>query len=148
MKPRIIPPVYFFLFLSLMIALHFFFPVKKVVMPPYSCTGFLLIALGLAVAAWARLLFKARDLPVRPGEDLKDIETSGPFRFTRNPMYLGMTVVLLGGSIGFGSLTAFLCPLAFFVVINLIFIPFEERKMEATFGKKYLEYKHRVRRWL
>jgi len=147
-KPRFIPPVYFFLFLFLMIVLHFILPVKILFHAPGSYAGFLLLAAGAALALWARLLFRIRNIPVRPGEELKDLELSGPYRFTRNPMYLGMTLILLGGSVALGSLTSFLGPIAFWSVINVIFIPFEERKLETTFGQRYLDFKNKVRRWL
>ena len=89
-----------------------------------------------------------KNLPLKPGDALTALETSRPYRFTRNPMYLGMTLVLLGGSLGLGSLTAFVGPAAFWTVINSIFIPFEEKKLEGTFGPQYLDYKRSVRRWL
>ena len=131
-----------------MIVFHFLFPVKMIIQAPYSYLGVLLILGGFSLTSWARELFRMKDLPVRPGEELKDMVLSGPYCFSRNPMYLGMTLVLLGGSVGLGSLTSFLGPVAFFIVINLIFIPFEEQKLGSTFGARYLAYKNKVRRWL
>lgn len=107
-----------------------------------------MIVAGMVLAAWARVLFKRKGIPVRPGEDMTELETSGPYGFTRNPMYLGMTSILLGESFLLGSLAAFAGPLAFWAVINFMFIPFEEGRLEDTFGQEYLEYKRRVRRWV
>ena len=74
--------------------------------------------------------------------------TSGVFQFTRNPMYLGMTLILFGVSVCVGSMTAFVSPVAFFFISERRFIPPEEVVMENLFGENYLEYKRRVRRWV
>jgi protein-S-isoprenylcysteine O-methyltransferase Ste14 len=73
--------------------------------------------------------------------------TSGVFRISRNPMYLGMTLILFGVSILVGSLTAFVSPVAFFFISEHQFIPLEEKSMENVFGESYLDYARRVRRW-
>jgi len=72
----------------------------------------------------------------------------GTYKFTRNPMYLGVTIALLGAAIFFGNALSFLSPLIFFLIMNYYFVPREEKLMENIFGKKYLEYKKQVRRWL
>lgn len=72
----------------------------------------------------------------------------GTYKFTRNPMYLGVTMALLGSSIYFGNFLSFLSPLIFFTAMNFIYIPFEEQLMEKVFGKNYAEYKEKVRRWI
>ncbi len=148
MKPKINPPAYLVSFMFLMTVLNHFCPVTVILIHPYTYLGLLLILLGLFIAGWARYRFQKRGLPVIPGEKLKDIEISGPYRFTRNPMYLGMLLILTGVAVAMGSLTPFLCPIAFFLVIDSISIPFEEKKMGAAFGKRYLDYKNKVRRWL
>ena len=74
--------------------------------------------------------------------------TSGVFRVTRNPMYLGMTLILFGVSICVGSVSAFVSPAFFYLISERYFIPPEEAVMENVFGEKYLEYKRRVRRWV
>jgi protein-S-isoprenylcysteine O-methyltransferase Ste14 len=63
-------------------------------------------------------------------------------------MYVGFVALLMGCSILSGNLLSFLSPLFLFVILNWMFIPYEEEKMENTFGGKYLDYKKRVRRWL
>ncbi|MDE2027906.1 MAG: isoprenylcysteine carboxylmethyltransferase family protein [Candidatus Omnitrophica bacterium] len=147
-KPGFIPPVYFFIFALLSIVLNFLFPVARIVPPSYSYFGIFIIIAGFAFGTWANRLFKMKKIPTRPGEELTQLETSGPFRITRNPMYLGFTTVLLGAGVGLGSLTAFVGPVGFWLAINSIFIPFEEKKLEDKFGNKYLDYKRQVRRWI
>jgi len=73
--------------------------------------------------------------------------TSGPFRFSRNPNYLGMALLLFGIAILLGNLSAFISPMLFVVLIDIFVIPVEEKNLEKKFGKKYLDYKNRVRRW-
>jgi len=63
-------------------------------------------------------------------------------------MYLGMLIILIGIAILMGSLITFIFPIIFFVIINWFFIPMEEKNMEIKFGKKYSEYKNKVRRWI
>lgn len=148
MKLKIIPPVYFCGFSLLSIGLNFLCPVARIIDAPYSYAGALLIASGYLLMRRARRVFERGGMPVRPGEELTDLAVSGPYRFSRNPMYAGLVLVLLGGSIGLGSLSAFLGPVGFWVVIRFVFISFEEKKLVAAFGAKYFEYKRKVRRWI
>ena len=63
-------------------------------------------------------------------------------------MYLGGVLILAGMALTTGNLAAFISPLLFFLVMHLMFIPYEEEKMESTFGDDYLKYKASVRKWL
>ena len=63
-------------------------------------------------------------------------------------MYLGMVIILTGVAVLLGSITPFLVPAGFFITMNVVFIPDEERAMEETFGEQFLDYKKRIRRWL
>ena len=73
---------------------------------------------------------------------------SGPFRFSRNPIYLGMVLILTGAALALGSATPWLIIPVFIWVIARQVIAGEERKLTAEFGAEYLEYCTRVRRWL
>jgi protein-S-isoprenylcysteine O-methyltransferase Ste14 len=73
---------------------------------------------------------------------------SGVYRFTRNPMYLGLTIASLGVAVFFGRPLMFLTPLFVFVIANWVFVPFEEAKMRRQFGAAFDAYVERVRRWL
>ncbi|HEX4935020.1 MAG TPA: isoprenylcysteine carboxylmethyltransferase family protein [Gemmatimonadaceae bacterium] len=109
--------------------------------------GWLLLALGMigipALLAFRRA--RTSPLPWRPATALV---TDGPFRLTRNPMYVGFTLLYLGGT----ALVNSAGPLAFLPVIlfvmNAVVIPGEERHLAARFGEPYREYCRRVRRWL
>lgn len=115
---------------------------------PMPGLGGLILLVGFGVMFWAWKLFHIRGNPVCPFEETTHFIQNGPYRFTRNPMYLGMTMILTGIAFFAGTPPAFLAPVAFFLTVHTAFIPYEEKKMEAAFGKAYLDYKRRVRRWL
>ena len=147
-KRKIIPPVYFLLSLLAMTALHFWLPIARIVPVPWSYGGVVLVILGIALAVIASGLFKRAGTPVIPFEPSTALVTSGPYRFTRNPMYLGLVLIHLGAAAFCGTLGAFL-PIPVFVwIIQTRFIVGEERFLEEIFGEQYLAYKGRVRRWL
>ncbi|MGB5599733.1 MAG: isoprenylcysteine carboxylmethyltransferase family protein, partial [Thiothrix litoralis] len=95
------------------------------------------------------LFFRAHTTfnPIHP-ERTQALVTQGPYRYTRNPMYVGMLIILLGWSIWLGSISPFLLlPLFVWVLTKQQIIP-EEKILEQTFGDAYLAYKRRVSRWL
>ncbi|KPJ54791.1 hypothetical protein AMJ47_03540 [Parcubacteria bacterium DG_72] len=145
---KILPPTYFIILLLLSIGLHFVFPIKKIIFPPYTYLGFILIIFGGVINIWTDLLLKKRKTTVKPYEDPTYLITSGPFRISRNPQYLGFTAILLGIAVNHGTIITFLPTIIFVVLMELIFIPSEEKNLERIFGKEYIEYKNRVRRWL
>ncbi|HEX4309423.1 MAG TPA: isoprenylcysteine carboxylmethyltransferase family protein [Acidobacteriaceae bacterium] len=103
---------------------------------------------GAIVAAWGLLLFHRGRTTTTPGESSRTFVTRGPYRFTRNPMYIGLTLAYLGEA---GYLHQ-VWPLAFlpFVLayLNWTVIPLEESRLSATFGIAYNDYRARVRRWI
>ena len=104
---------------------------------------------GIALAAWGRFLFASENTEIMPTSvSNKKLVTRGPFRFTRNPMYLGLVLLSVGIAFAFGALAYFLVPVGLFVICNNGFIPFEEAKMQRQFGEEYGAYLHRVRRWI
>lgn len=110
--------------------------------------GLLLIILGFIPMNWAWHIFQSRATTLHPTGRATELVTQGPFRFTRNPIYLGLTIVLAGWALVLGTLPALFAPLVFMLVMNFVFIPFEERRLSTLFGQSYLDYKSRVRRWL
>jgi protein-S-isoprenylcysteine O-methyltransferase Ste14 len=147
-KKKILPPIYLFLFILLAVGLHFIYPVKRIIRPPYTYSGIALIVFGVVLNIWSDALFKKKKTTIKPFEDPTKLEVSGPFAISRHPMYLGMAIILLGTSVVLGSLIAFISPPSFIIVMNVIFIRFEEQNLERIFGKEYLDYKQKVRRWI
>ena len=147
-KMRIKPPHIAFTLLISSWLLAYFFPQFKFFDNPYNYIGLIIFFWGLSITFYSFYLFKKNKTPIIPGTKPTFVVKSGPYKFTRNPMYLGVTLALLGISIYIGNLLSLLSPLIFFIVVNLVYIPFEEKLMENIFGKKYLDYRKKVRRWL
>lgn len=148
MRPLdIVPPKWAGVYLVLGLGLHFIWLQKGGARFALPGLGAGILALGFAVMFWAWKLFHLRGTAVCPFEASTQLIREGPYRFSRNPMYLGMTGILLGIAFAAGTPPVFLMPLAFFLTIRKFFIPYEEKKMEETFGEEYLHYKRRVKRW-
>jgi protein-S-isoprenylcysteine O-methyltransferase Ste14 len=145
---RVLPPHWFFLSLLLEIALDRWAPIAQVIHRPLNYAGALLVAVGLVPTIWAVVLFRVVGTGVVPFSESTSLVTGGPYRFTRNPMYLGMVLVLLGVAIFLGAVAAFLIPPAFALLLTYLFILPEEGHMERTFGASFLERKGKVHRWL
>ena len=110
--------------------------------------GAAIAAAGVACVVSARVLFHRTGQNPVPWKPTPELILAGPYRFTRNPMYLGMAGILLGAAVLMGSLTPFIVIPGFMALIAERFIVPEEAKLEAAFGREYLDYKARVRRWL
>lgn len=145
---RLLPP---FLFLALLFPLGLlwaFHPPAAVPfetrIPPWDVP----FALGVTMLIWARVQFRRADSEIMTFNAPRNMVTHGLFRFSRNPMYLGFALILLGAAMFVNFWCAYLVPAAFFAVCNWWYIPAEERNMRATFGKTYDDYAWRVRRWI
>ena len=144
----IIPPVYLFVAIAIMILLHFLLPGVKIFGLPWDLLGAIPLALGIVVNLAADRSFKNHNISVKPLEGTAALITGGVFRVSRHPMYLGMVLILLGIAVLLGSLTPYVVVFAFAFLMDIVFIRFEEAKLEETFGEAYLEYKKKVRRWI
>jgi len=142
------PPTYFIVLLFSSIGLHFLFPVMRLISLPYNYLGILIIIFGIILNLWTDSLFKKRQTTVKPHEMPNFFISSGPFRISRHPMYLGMILILLGVAVFLGSLISFVFPIIFVMIIEKLFIPMEEKNLEKKFGDKYIAYKKRVRKWI
>jgi protein-S-isoprenylcysteine O-methyltransferase Ste14 len=110
--------------------------------------GWLLLDAGFLLRVWATYDFYERNMRVISLVPQRTLVTSGPYRFSRNPLYLGGNVfIFFGAALLFGSPGALLMTAAHLPLVDL-FIRREERQLEKTFGDDWLEYKKRVRRWL
>ncbi len=142
-------PDYLLGFIALQILFHYIFPIMKIIFSPYTYLGIPLIILGVYLnIIWVADTFKKEKTTTRPHEMPSKLITYGPFKYTRNPTYLGMALTLLGVAILLGSLITFIFPIIFIILTNTYVIPIEEKNLEKKFGKKYLEYKKKVRRWI
>jgi protein-S-isoprenylcysteine O-methyltransferase Ste14 len=110
--------------------------------------GGVLFGVGVIIAGWAQWLFRKVHTTTVPGQRSASLVTSGPYRFTRNPMYVGLTLAYLGEA---GMLRqvwpVVLLPLTI-AYLNWIVIPVEEARLVEVFGEEYEQYRSRVRRWV
>ena len=91
---------------------------------------------------------RAADTTIRPDKPVSNLIQDGPFRYTRNPIYLSDAMIYAGIAVLRNSLWAIvLLPLAMFVIQREV-MGREERYLDRTFGEEYLDYKRRVRRWI
>ncbi len=139
---------FFIILLVLSVLLNFLFPVPAFLSPPSTYSGFLIIGFGLVLAFWSRSLFLKNATTLQLSEKPTSLVTSGPFRLSRNPIYLGMASVLSGVAVVLGTLVALVFPVLFVMLIEFFIIPGEERNLEKIFGEPYREYKKSVRRWI
>lgn len=142
-----IPPVYLVLAIATMIALDRWLPIAGLLGRPWSYVGVIVIVAGIALAVWGERLFARAGTGIRPFTTSTALIDTGPYRFTRNPMYLGMMLVLFGGFILSGSLSPILViPIFFWWIHNRFVLP-EEAHMERHLGQAYLDYKQSTPRW-
>ena len=143
-----IPPVYFALAILSMLALDRWLPIARIGHPLFTYLGVIAIIGGVMLAVVAVRLFAKAETGVKPFTPSTAVVQSGPYRLTRNPMYLGMMIVLTGGFLLSGSVSPILIIPIFFRWIHNRFVLPEEAHMERHLGEAYLDYKQSVRRWL
>jgi protein-S-isoprenylcysteine O-methyltransferase Ste14 len=110
--------------------------------------AWLLLAAGFLLRVWATFDFYQRRMKVIVLVPQNSLITSGPYRFTRNPLYLGGNVFIFGGAVLFlGSPGGLILTVINIIAVDLM-IRREEKQLEKIFGQAFLRYKNRVRRWI
>jgi protein-S-isoprenylcysteine O-methyltransferase Ste14 len=116
---------------------------------PLPTLGFALALIPWILPVWAVAVFRREGAEINPMSPTNRVLiVDGPYRYTRNPMYLGLVLVTLGIAVWVGAWPMFLAPIAVFATANWVHIPFEEAKMRRQFGAAFDEYVGRVRRWV
>src|SRR5258708_10457251 len=110
--------------------------------------GVALFILPFGLAVWGARTFGRHGTVVKPTGDTTQVVTSGPFKYTRNPMYLSLIVIYLGGMLLFRLPWALALLLPVVLALHFGVILPEEKYLESKFGESYVAYKRRVRRWL
>jgi protein-S-isoprenylcysteine O-methyltransferase Ste14 len=139
---------YFLILLVLSVLFHIVVPVRVVLHAPFTFFGIILMGLGLVTAIRCRSLFLQNRTTLSPYESPAFLITTGPFRMSRNPVYLAMAAILLGTAVVMGTVVPFVFTGLFILIMDLLFIPDEEERLETIFGEEYRDYKKRVRRWI
>jgi len=150
LKLKIPPPAYMLIFATLMWLLNKYVPIIHWILPPGNKIGLLAIAGAFLMDLSSLILFFRKHTtpnPFKP-DNASHLVTSGMYRITRNPMYLGLLIILSGWAVYLGSVTPFLLLPLFVWVINVEQIFPEEEILEKKFGQQYRDYKEKVRRWI
>lgn len=146
---KIFPPVWLLLAIAAMFGLDRFLPIGQIVPNNLSYWASGVVGLiGLVTIAASVYLFKTKQTTILPMRESSYLITEGIFGFSRNPIYLGMVLILLSVAFYFGSLTPFLIVPIFAGIIQELFIKPEETMLSDKFAEAYPSYKAKVRRWL
>jgi protein-S-isoprenylcysteine O-methyltransferase Ste14 len=146
-KFLLMPPRILWLMLAVSAVLHWAlgvsFPVGR-----STPAGIAVIAFGVGINVWAARIFEGARTPIRPDATPTTIVESGPFRWSRNPMYAGLIALHLGVVVIIGDAVFWVSTGVYAAILRAFFIPHEERAMFEAFGESYSDYASRVLRWV
>ena len=144
-----VPPSTWFLFALLAgIGLQRILPLGLLLPPAYSMVGWVVVGLGMALLAWSELQFARHKTSHNRRATVSTLITTGPFRFSRNPVYIGLFVLLAGLAVALNTLwILFFAPLSL-LVMQFHVVPREEACLEQMSPEAYPSYRQAVRRWL
>ena len=147
---KIPPPIYALSIALLMWLLNKHIPVAQFIETPWNKAGLGIIVIAGTLDLWSLFLFFKKHTtfnPMKP-ETTTGLVITGLYKISRNPMYVGMLIMLFGFAVWLGSVTPFLVLPLFYFVITAMQIKPEERFLLEKFGEEYQSYKDSVRRWL
>ena len=142
------PPVIYICAIGLGWALHLVWAVQLVTPALAAPVGIVIMLVAVALFGSAVRTFRAADTPIPGNRPTTTIVHSGPYRFTRNPIYLAFSLFQIGLAFLFNSSALLITLLPAVALMSLVVVPREERYLEARFPSEYLPYKASVRRWL
>lgn len=114
----------------------------------FNFLGMLLLLAGVGLSVWAAVQFHTHETSIRPDRGSNALVAAGPFAFSRNPIYLGEVIALVGAGIAFNRLWLVVTAPLFMTAVSRLAIAREEAYLERRFGHAFLDYKSRVRRWI
>ncbi len=143
------PPIAWVLAFAIGLGLDWLYPLKFLPVGfPRAWIGSIVFAAGFALLVFAIVTIRRAGTEVQTSRPTTAIVADGPYGWTRNPIYAGMILGLVGAAIGFDTLWILVALIAFYLVIRYGVIAREEAYLERKFGEGYLGYKSRVRRWV
>lgn len=147
-KRIIYPPIWLVIGLLSVFSLAEFLPSPSFLSAAAQVVGSIVIFVGLLLLLLAGNLFKRADTDMIPFKNVSALVTTGIYRYTRNPMYLGMAAILLGCGLTVGAAASLLVAPVFMVIIEIRFIRPEEAMLLDLFPEQFAQYRTDVRRWL
>ena len=132
------------------VGIEYAIPLHEDAVAPRGVTlaGVVLLAIGAAIAGWGLVTFRRARTTTVPGRTSSRLVTWGPYRYTRNPMYVGLTLAYLGEAAILRQLWPALLVSLVLAYVNWVVIPVEEGKLKEVFGDEYARYQAKVRRWI
>lgn len=146
--PRDLPPVWLVVALVAIWGLHLWAPGGVWLQAPWTWVGWACVGAAVGLAGSSVLRFRRAGTGVRPFTPATAVVQTGAFRWTRNPMYIGLVGVTFGTAVGLGTWSPLIVVPAFFLLLDRRFVRAEERFLRQRFGASYDDYCRRVRRWL
>jgi protein-S-isoprenylcysteine O-methyltransferase Ste14 len=149
MKTRHITPLtYLLIAIVLVVLAHALLPLSAPIPAPWNLLGIIPLALGIALNLVADAALRRQRTTVKPFEASTALITTGIYRVSRHPMYLGMVLILAGIAVMLGTLAPFALVAAFTVLLERVFVRTEERMLAEQFGDAWEAYRRQVRRWI
>ncbi|HAX69626.1 MAG TPA: isoprenylcysteine carboxylmethyltransferase family protein [Anaerolineae bacterium] len=139
------PPILALIFIGLAILLGWLLPIALPAFVEWIGLGLILIGVVLAFGAFNE--FRKAHTTLDPHGSVKALVTQGIYQFTRNPIYLGFLLMVIGFPLNSGSYSGLVVAPFFMVTMNRLVIEKEEAYLEKKFGEAYTGYRSRVRRW-
>ena len=127
---------------------HYIAPARNLALPSPTAAAAVAAITGFVIMIRAWWLFKLRGTAICPTANTTALITNDVFLLSRNPMYLGMLMMLMALAIYMGSLPFYVATLTLFIILNAAFCPYEEQKLVRDFGCAYTAYQAKVRRWI
>ena len=142
------PPFVYVSSIAVGLVVHWLWPVHLLPSSIIRPIGITLVVLAAALFVYSVRTFRKAGTPVPGNEPTTRIVRTGPYGFSRNPIYLAFTLFHIGIALWVNSVAVLLMLVPALVLMMLVVIPREERYLEGRFPAEYLEYKREVRRWL
>ena len=142
------PPRIAMAFLAVAAVLHWLTPLGEPAIFPSAWAGLVTGTTGMAIMTLGWWQFRRNGVAICPTAPTARLITDGVYRLTRNPMYLGILLMLAAIACWFGTLPFAAAAMCWWGVIHFVFCPYEEQKLQQTFGAAYRQYMGRVRRWI
>jgi protein-S-isoprenylcysteine O-methyltransferase Ste14 len=142
------PPLIYLVIFGLGIFLHKIMPLAFLPVVPARMTALIFLGSGMLLAGWSNVLFRRAHTSLVPIKPSTALVVRGPYRLTRNPMYLGLLCVYIAVALWFGMVWGLILVPVVMQAVQRLAIGKEERYLEQKFGDAYRDYRAHVRRWI
>ncbi|MFC3196269.1 methyltransferase family protein [Parapedobacter deserti] len=122
------------------------FPIGNKVL--FKSLGIAICLLGAVLVFSATKQITKNETEILTFKEPQNLITDGVFEWSRNPIYLGFLLIVIGVTLLCNNWICFIFPLVFFLICNLWYIPYEENELKRKFDKEYRDYQHKTRRWI